>query len=315
MEVSQRFIDLLNLSVGALGRLGDQLGVEFAPGTRKWDMARALSQTTRDELEAGAQGLYAGRTSLSWFRLGPAGEELDEDNPATFYSLGGTAADVSAVRAALSESSEADPFDERSRPDDITRSPKLVVAHERADGIMMTFAVAKRAGHVIHNFESVEVIEDEFFGALYRPDHGTFEVRASASRAGRLYQDWLIDFAKHLDLQPVPVAITPSDVRALHDHLDARLDVYRGRDATGASVFDTATFSKSERVDDLYDQDEFNEATASLEPLGYDLLFEHDGSDQIRLQLSTFQGSAFVNSTVPEVTLEYVYNALVTVKS
>jgi hypothetical protein len=195
MAVSQRFIDLLNMPLGALRRLAEELQVDVPPGGKKWDVARRLAAAPRGELEEQSDGyLYAGSTSLSWFRLVPLDEEIDWDALDDFYPLDGDAVDDDQVREALGDHAEGDPFSETSRPASITPAPKLVVAHEREDGYFMTFAVAKRAGHVIHNFEAHEILEDEFFGAYLRTSDGTVEVRASAARADRLHRVWLQGF-------------------------------------------------------------------------------------------------------------------------
>jgi hypothetical protein len=60
----------------------------------------------------------------------------------------------------------------------------LVVAKEWEDGYLLTFAFAKRTGHVIHNFEHTPVLEDEFLPALLRPVAGNVEAGRRPARTG-----------------------------------------------------------------------------------------------------------------------------------
>jgi hypothetical protein len=124
MAVSQRFIDLLNMPAPALRVLAGERGVELPVDAHKWDIARAVArESSREELEDSSDGyLYAGATSMSWFRFMPEADNVDED-PELYYPLDGTPVDVERVKVALAEHSEGDPFDERDRPTEVTQAP------------------------------------------------------------------------------------------------------------------------------------------------------------------------------------------------
>lgn len=308
--VSQRFIDLLNMPVPALKRLAEASGIELPATVSKWDVARAVSSAlSRDDLEDASDGfLYAGRTSMSWFRLVEAAE--DEDDPELYYPLEGEGLDQDAVIAALTSQAEGDPFSEGDRPAEITSAPKLVLAREWRDGVLMTFAVAKRLTHVIHNFELVEVLEDEFFSAFLRPADGTFEVRASAARADRLYRAWLGDFAQELGLKAYPVGITRDDVRAIRDEINGRLAKYGGSESTGTSAIGAMTLAKADTCEDLFEEPEFDQRTEGYDPVAYDLLFNYEDGDDIRVHISPLQGSVFVLTSVSEPVIRYLYDSM-----
>lgn len=316
VPVSQRFIDLLNMPGPALRRLAAEQNVEYRPGAGKWDIARAVARSTsREELEDASDGfLYAGSTSMSWF-LFVAPDDADEDDPDTFYPLEGEELDLDDVREALDELSEGDPFDEEDRPDSIDREPKLVLAREWRDGIVMTFAVAKRAGQVIHDFEIVEVLEDEFFSAFLRIVDGVFEVRSSSSRAHALHVGWLGSFAAQLDLVAVPVSIEERDVRALRDVIGGRLAKFGGNESTGTSAIGTVTFGKSDLVEDLFEEQEFADRSVGYDPVAYDLLFDHDEEEDIRVHISTLRGSVFIRNSVPEAVMRYIYDSMRSAKT
>lgn len=313
VPVSQRFIDLLNAPMPVLRRLASHHELEAVSSARKWQLAQRLATLPRDELEdESGQFLYAGSTALSWLRFIDEDEPDDPDDPATRYPMRGVERSRDDVIQALQEHSEGDPFSETERPGEITTKPKLVVARdwEEDEGYILTFAVAKRVGYVIHNFEETEVLEDEFFNTLLRPSAGSFEVRASASRADQLARTWLADFAGSMGLKPLPVAITPRDYRDLHDDLNARLDTYRGKTTTGTTVFDTREYTKIEAVEDLLEEQEFTTATSDLEPVSMDLLFDAEGFEDVRIHVSVFNGSIFVRTAVPERIIRYLRNVL-----
>lgn len=300
----------------ALKRLAQDRKVQYAPGAGKWAIARAVARSgTREELEDASDGfLYAGTTSMTWFRLIDAAD-FDDDDPASFYPLDGDALDPDDVREALEEHSDGDPFDEDDRPESIDREPKLVLAREWRDGILMTFAVAKRAGQVIHDFELVEVLEDEFFPAFLRLEDGVFEVRSSSGRARALHAGWLSDFADSLGLLAVPVAITEHDVRAFRDEIEGRLAKWGGSESSGTSAIGTVTYGKSDQAEDLFEEQEFVDRATGYDPVAYDLLFNHGDETDIRVHISTLRGSVFIRNSVPESVMRYIYDAMRAAKS
>jgi hypothetical protein len=314
--VSQRFIDLLNAPMPVLRRVAAQNEVRVTHMS-KWDLAQSLARLDRQTLEdETGQFLYAGSTALSWLRFAPRKEEVDEDDPDATYPIRGAVLSRDEVAAALRQHSEGDPFSETDRPDEITATPKLVVAREwEGSDYILTFAIAKRIGHVIHNFQDTAVYEDEFFNALLRPSAGSVEVRASAARADRLARTWLADFAETVGSRVLPVAITSQDYKGLHDELGARLDVFRGKTTTGTTVFDTREYTKADSVTDLLVEQEFTTATNDLEPVSMDLLFDVDGFGEVRMHVSVLNGSLFIRTAVPERIVRHVREVLERIKA
>jgi hypothetical protein len=316
VSVSQRFIDLLRLPVARLRHLADAKGFDLPGDATHWDLARQLSHLPRSDIEEGSQGfLYAGSSSLSWFRLAE-GEGPQEDDPDAYHAITGESIESEAIETALRSISEHDPFSETERPSMVTKSPTLVVAMERDDGVyLLNFAVARRVTRVIHNFESQEVLEDQFFVAVVRPADGVVEVRTNAGMARTFQRTWLTEFAMLLEREAVPVAISQADYLRLRDELRARLDVYTGTDAIGTSAIGTVRFSKADAVDDLLEEEEFVRATAGRELLSGDLLFDDPSVGEVRALVSRLNGSVFVRTAVPEAVVGRVYAALKSVKS
>lgn len=315
MPVSQNFIDLLRLPASVLKKLADDLDVAIAKGATHWQAAKALEHVSRSVLEEHAGSyLYAGSTSLSWFRLIPE-EDDPSDDTSRFYPLYGSTIDREAAVDALRELSEADPFDEAQRPTNVTAKPELVCARWLDDEVLLlTFVVARRAGHVIHNFETQQVLQDDFFNAVFRLQPGVVEVRSSALRARSLLRNWIRPYAHILGMEPVEVALTERDSRELHDQLDAVLDDFKGKTATGTSAFDTAQYSKAEDIKDLVEEEEFREATRNLEPITENLLFSLDGLGEIRIYVSLQSHSIFVRTAASEEVLQHIYDAVERVK-
>lgn len=317
MPVSQTFIDLLRLPVPTLQRVAEELDVALAKGATRWEAAeildREVSRATLEE-KAGAY-LYAGSTSMSWFRLIPEQEDPPRDEASRFYPLYGEEIDRQAAVDALRENSDTDPFDEAQRPATVTAKPELVCARSLdEETLLLTFVVAKRMGHVIHNFEKHRVLQDEFFNVIFRLKHGVLEVRSSATRARSLLNNWIRPYAHTMGFEPVEVAITERDYRELHDRLGATLDDFKGKDASGTKVFDTAQFSKAEDVTDLLEEQEFAEVTKDLEPLTTNLVFSNGDEESVSIYVSLQSDSIFVRTAVPEDVLQHIYSAVEYVK-
>jgi hypothetical protein len=315
LPVSQTFIDLLRLPAPTLHKIAKNLDVPLANGATQWQAAEILDrEVSRAVLEEQAGGyLYAGSTSMSWYRLIPEQEDPQED-AARYYPLYGDEIDRQVAIDALKDNSDTDPFDEAQRPTNVTAKPELVCARSLdEDNLLLTFVVARRIGHVIHNFETHRVMQDDFFNVVFRLRHGVLEVRSSATRAKTLLKNWIRPYAHSMGLEPVEVAMTERDYRQLHDRLDAYLDDYKGKDASGTKVFDTAQFSKAEDVADLLDEQEFEDVTKDLEPLQTNLVFNH-GDDSISFYVSIQSNSIFVRTAVAEETLQHIYGAVEQVK-
>jgi hypothetical protein len=250
-EVSQRFIDLLNVPLEVLrGIAGEKKVVGFASMT-KWALAEQLDSLPRAELEGLTGGyLYAGRTAVTFFRLEHPPKKPDEAD-AEAEDAEAAAAKESAeavlegvplkhadVEGALRGLSDAgDPFSEASRPANVSREPQLVVARQRADGsILMTFVVEGSTTHVLSNFTIESVVVDDFFSAVVYPDDGLVEVRTNQGNALRFSRTWLKAFAEALGLVPLTVSITPGDFKALADELDAGTTAFRGKNTSGGAV-------------------------------------------------------------------------------
>ena len=190
MPVPQQFVSLLNLSIPQLYKLGEKAGVELPSASRKWDLAWALADIPQDKLEElAADWLYAGQTSTTWVLFGD-----------------GSSLEAEQVKKVLREQRGKDPFTEDARPSQVTPVPQLVDARQLSESkIVLTFAVRSRLTTVLHNFEPVDVMSDEFFVAVLRLDQGVLEIRASHERAKLLANTWVVEFVEHLDQPEVVV--------------------------------------------------------------------------------------------------------------
>lgn len=315
VAVSQREIDLLNTPVAVLRQIAALHGIERASASQE-ELAQLLATRPRDELEVDSQGyLYAGKTSVSWIRFVPDELEIDPDDLA---SMRGVPLARNEVVDALGAISDIDLFSESSRPSEIGTRPQLIQARARPgaeDDLVLTVAYARELRQVIHNFQRQKVYEDEFFQAVLRQDQGLLEVRASAGVVKRSLTTWVAEFADQLKLRPVPVTISYKEFLALRDELSAILDVYRGRDATGTSVFGTRAFTRQEAVsEDLLDEQEFKDEIDDLEPVSLELLFDYAGYGEVRVYVSIQNGSVYIRNSVPDEVIEHVYRAVARIK-
>jgi hypothetical protein len=182
MPVSQEFINLLNLPLGRLRDIAEELDVSLPSGARKWDVAKELSKQSASKLAPHAgEWIYAGQTSVTFVRLGD-GSPLNE----------------AAVIQALTDMYGTDPFASDIRPEVLTQKATLIDA-TKADGrIFLSFGVKKPVAQVLSNFE-VEVVEgDDFFVAVLRLDKAIMEIRTNHQRAERFVTTWIAEFDEFL---------------------------------------------------------------------------------------------------------------------
>jgi hypothetical protein len=104
------------------------------------------------------------------------------------------------------------------------------------------------------------------------------------------------------------VAISEDELDEIKDALDARLDIFRGKNTAGGDV-DTLEMTRQEaNCDDLADSAEFQSAANDYDPASVDFLFDYDSDHtDIRVRISTLNGSIWFRSTVPEEVIEHVY--------
>jgi|SRR5579871_1006245 len=189
MPISQTMISLLNLPLPKLRQLARDALVELprfpSRGLTKWDLVVALSHLSDATLrDLAGEWLYAGSTSLTWYRIGD-----------------GSPIEYERVRAALRSLYPPDPYEHDIRPDEVTPHPQLIDVSDWTDEdgsatkVFFTFVATQRVTQVIHNFEVRDVLADEFFVSVLRLERGTFEVRANHERAEQLARTWLLDFA------------------------------------------------------------------------------------------------------------------------
>lgn len=331
-EVSQRFIDLLNVPLEVLREIAEEKQVIGYTTMTTWALAEALDSIPRAELEQLTRGfLYAGRTSVTFFRLTepppkadkkkPADGEEDADEAAAAPAeepeepvLEGVPLDEAAFEAALGKMSAAgDPFNDASRPKEVTRAPQLVFARKRDVGsVLMTFVTEGTVANVIHNFRVLPVVGDEFFSAVVYPAQGLVEVRTNQQNAARFGRSWLSEFAKELGLVGVPVTITPGDFNALAEELDAGTTRWRGKN-TGGGAVDTIEVGMAVGHATLTGDKTFEDKTAGTEQQLGDLLFTHD-EKPYRIRVSRTRGSIYFVTAAPEAVIDYVREALRRVK-
>lgn len=179
MAVSQEFINLLNLPLGQLRDIAEELDLDLPAGIRKWDVVRELSKQPASKLLPHAgEWIYAGRTSVTYVRLGD-----------------GTPLDETAIVEALTDMCDGvNPLAEDVRPNELTRTPTLIHAAQADDRVFLSFGIKKPVARVLSNFEIETVEGDDFFVAVLRLDSAMMEVRTNHQRAERFVTTWIVDF-------------------------------------------------------------------------------------------------------------------------
>src|SRR6476620_5921631 len=179
MRVSQEFINLLNLPLGRLRDMAEELDVSIPAGARKWDVVKELSKLSTSKLAPHAsEWIYAGQTSVTYVRFGD-GTPLDE---------------AEVVRTLTDMCDGINPLAEDVRPDVLTRKPSLIDA-TKADGrLFLSFGVKKPVAEVLADFEVETVEGDAFFVAVLRLDKAIMEIRTNHQRAERFATTWIAEF-------------------------------------------------------------------------------------------------------------------------
>lgn len=331
-ELSQRFIDLLNVPLDVLKELAEEKKVPGFASMSKWALAQHLDRLSRADLERKTKGfLYAGRTSVTYFRFdhppkkpdgdgkkGAASGSTDGDGAAPPTSLEelvleGVPLKRANVDRVLRELGNGNPFNEAKRPSPVTRDPQLVFARRRPDeSVVMTFVVEGTVARFIHNFAMSEAVGDEFFSAVLYPASGIVEVRTNQETAHRFGRSWLETFATSLGLQAYGVSITEGDFKALATELDAGTAAFRGKNTSGGAV-DTVEVRMVAGAATLLGDKTFESKVANTEQQLGDLIFDH-GTRTYRIRVSRIRGSIFFIAPAPEAVLDHVRNALRTVK-
>lgn len=183
MQVSQEFINLLNLPLGRLRDIAEELDVSLPTGARKWDVVKELSKLSVSKLAPHAgDWIYAGQTSVTYVRLGD-----------------GTPLDEAAVVEALTEMCDGvNPLENDVRPDALARGATLIAASKTDDRFLLSFGVKKPIARVLSDFEVEEVEADDFFVAVLRLDKAIMEIRTNHQRAERFVTTWIAEFDEFL---------------------------------------------------------------------------------------------------------------------
>ena len=312
MPVDERFIDLLNLPVAQLRSLARKAGQKPSPRATKWDLVAAAAGLSRQQLdEIAGDWLYAGRTSVTWIELAPSAP--DGNTP----ELGPGEPLMDRLREALTAVYDHDPLEDHERPTEVTTTPQLVEARIwRPNKVVFVFAVAKRVAKVIHNFEPVDVLVDEFFVAVLRLDRRILEIRASHERAELLANTWLVELMQHFGVKGVNfryITIDEDELEQIKSRLGAALDTFRGRTNTGSDI-DTLRLTKSLTCDDLAAVPTFQDFTDGYEPASVDFVFTHEAAGNVRVRISTVNGSVWFQTPVTEDVVDHVYDIVRAVK-
>lgn len=289
--------ELTNLSFSQLRRLADLAAIDTGTHPTKLDILQALITLDPADLEQLAEDyLYAGRTSISWFRVR------------------GVPFNVQAVRRALETVEERDVFDTPRMPADVTTTPHLIEAsHWRPNKVVVHFVARKREVFVLQNGRFVPHAEDEAFVFVMRLDKNVIEARCSNTRVHSM-RDWLGEFGKAIGEHPAQVEFDRSVMDELQRTLRGRLSQYTGKE-TGGAIYDTRSMSKSEMCNDLAVEPRFKSDTASLAPVTVELLYVSQvANEQVRLLVGLRGHSVYFRTMSSEPIIDEVFEAVREVK-
>lgn len=103
--------------------------------------------------------------------------------------------------------------------------------------------------------------------------------------------------------------ISQDELDDLKTELGAVLDIYRGKDSSGSDI-DTLELTKALACADLASADDFDELVRNYDASSVDFLFDYPGIGDVRIRVSTLNGSIWFRTAVPEDVIDYVFAAL-----
>lgn len=109
------------------------------------------------------------------------------------------------------------------------------------------------------------------------------------------------------------ITINEIELDAIQQRLGAVLDTYRGRSSAQSDI-DTLQLAKSPECPDLSASAEFQELSDGYEPASVDFVFAHPQAGNVRLRVSTVNGSIWFRTAVTEDIIDYVFDVVRQVK-
>lgn len=307
MRVSREFIYLSNLPLPHLEEMAAELDVAVSTDAHKWEYVRALSQQSLKKLAPHRDHwAYAGKTSVTFIRIGK-GEPLSPDG-------------VEAALAAICDG--ANPLTDEVRPSSLTSRPALVAAEKVGEKFCLIFGVKNPEIQYLRDFQLETVERDEFFSVVIRPEKAIIEVRTNSPRANRFNNTWVAEFCEFLfpdggeggrEIIHQVLGISDAELDRLRGELGAAMHQYRGKGEDGGDI-DTVEITKAHSCRDLSASEEASARVKGSIPYRVLLVFDHPDCPEVKLRLSTRQGSMQFMKAVPESVIDRVFEIFSRVK-
>jgi hypothetical protein len=308
MRVTREFIYLSNLPLPHLEEMAKELDVAVSTGSHKWDYVQALSRQSETKLAPHRDHwAYAGKTSVTFIRIGK-GDPLDP----------------SGVEAALTAICDgANPLTEEVRPSSLTSRPTLVAAEKLGEKFCLTFGLKNPEVQYLRDFQLVTVERDEFFSVVIRPEKAIIEVRTNSPRANRFNNLWVTEFCDFLfpdggeggrEVVHQVLGISDVELDRLRGELSASMHQYRGKGEDGGDI-DTVEITKAHSCEDLSASEEASARVKGSVPYRVLLVFDHPDCPEVKLRISTRQGSLQFMRAVPESVFDRVFEVFSRVKA
>lgn len=308
--MDQLLIDLENVALPKLQEFAARFKVDVRQARTKHELIQRLyKEVSRSRLiKAADDYIYAGRTSLTWFRF--------EKLASGFFRR----ASLKNLLRAICDGQ--DPFVKPRRPE-LAENPEIISARQyRHNKARILMAMRGPERRVFLNYEYRSVAATIFTNTMLDTKRNIFEVRANAYDARKIAR-WFSGRLKASQGNPREIddfslsqlTITQTDLVTLKQKLAGILDEYMGKETT-PSIYDTKKFTKSPACDDLWVKPSFQRDIRGLDPRRWVIIFASpfDAGEKVRLEVSTKLGSFYVRSYVSEGVIQYVYEAVLSLK-
>lgn len=299
--LEQLKIDLTNLSRRKLIGIAEGKNIELKEPLLKEDIIEILYKnlTEKELLEISKDYIYAGRTSVSFWKYAPDDKTEYKINKSTLQN----------ILTILSNGEN--PFEVDRRPK-ITKTPQIISARLIDDSIYrVLFVSLGKARKIFEEYDYRIIYSTRFTNAFLHIDSNIFEVRTEYHLAKKTAETFFVGLNSYKGYEHTfrQIQFDLDIVVTLKDALDGRMKDYKGKTESGKSIYDTVKFTRDPNIKDLWSEPQFQEDIKELDATASGIEFISPRTkDKISIEISTKQSSIFFRSYASEEDIRGVYD-------
>jgi hypothetical protein len=302
--MEQLKIDLTNLSRKKLIDIAERKNIELKETLFKEEIIELLYKTlTKEELlEISEDYLYAGRTSVSFWKYVPDEKTKNKIDKSTLPKILTTLCNGE------------NPFMVDRRPE-ITKIPQIISARLLDDSIYrVLFVSLGKPRKIFENYDFRIIYSTRFTNAFLHIDSNIFEVRSEYHLAKKTADTFFKELNDQEGYEQTfrQIEIDLGAVVKLKDELGGKMKDHTGKTESGKSIYDIVKRTKAPDVDDLWTKPQFQEDIGELDTTASGIEFKSPATnEEITIEISTKQSSIFFRSYASEEDIRYFYDRFI----